>query len=264
MLIGRVRYDSRTFPVFYDKEENMVFEIYADIKSILGSFGKDIPISSQGIDLESVEILVPVKPTKIVAVGKNYLGHIKEMDSEIPTEPVIFLKPSSCIIAHGSNVIYPNVSNRIEYEGELALVIKKKMRNVQAKDIEINPEEYFGYTSFLDMTARDFQRTDIVWTRAKGFDTFGPFGPWINIDPLPASLTIKTFLNGVIKQDSNINKMVFSSFEILEFISFIMTLEVGDIVPTGTPDGVGQVKISDIINLQIENLSPLEVTITEK
>ena len=264
MLIGKIRHEGRKFPVVFDEEENMIFEIYSDIESILGSFSEDIPISSQGIFLDEVEILVPVEPTKIVAVGKNYLGHIKEMKSEVPIEPVIFLKPPSCVISHGSNVIYPAVSNRIEYEGELALVIKKKMRNVKAKDIELNPEEYFGYTAFLDMTARDFLRTDLLWTRAKGFDTFGPVGPWINIDPLPSSLTIRTFLNGEIRQDSNINNMIFSSSQILEFISSIMTLEIGDIVPTGTPDGVGVVEIGDIVKLQIENLSSLEIKITKK
>ncbi len=263
MLVGRVKHNNRIFSVIFDNYENIVYEIFAEIEEILETIKSDIDISSKGIPVSEVEILIPTKPSKIVGIGRNYVGHVKELGSQIPDEPVIFFKPPSSLIPNKGEVIYPTLTERLEYEGELALVMRRQTKNVSAAEVKLNPQFYFGYTSFLDMTARDIQKMEEVWSKSKGFDTFGPIGPWINLDPLPESLKIRTFLNDEICQDDDIVNMIFKPEKIVEYVSQYMTLEIGDIIITGTPEGVGQVKEGDRIRLEISTLETLEVVITK-
>ncbi|MHA1685313.1 MAG: fumarylacetoacetate hydrolase family protein [Candidatus Heimdallarchaeaceae archaeon] len=263
MYVGRVFYKRKSIPVIYSQSENCVYEIYGSIIDVLKLVEGEIEISSVPIPLNNVTILPPVIPSKIIAVGRNYVEHAKEFDNEIPQEPLIFFKPPSCIIPHFGKVLYPSISKRVDYEGELALVIKQTIKKVKASAIEAEPQEFFGYTAFLDMTARDLQHTDKLWTRAKGFDTFGPLGPWIELNALPKSLKIQTYVNGELKQEGNIDQMVFSPAKLIEYISGIMTLVPGDIIATGTPSGVGPVTVGDEIKVKIDTLADLIVTVTE-
>ncbi len=264
MLIGRVSYDKRVFPVLYDKDEKKVYEIFHPINEVLQEKAAEYDMDSVGIDANKVKILFPVKPSKIVCVGRNYVEHAKELGNKAPNEPILFFKPPSCLVPTKGKVVYPDLSKHVDYEGELALVIKRPMRKIKAETIVKNPQDFYGYTGFLDMTARDIQKSDKLWTRGKGFDTFGPLGPWIEMGTLPSNVKIQTFLNDELKQDGNISLMIFNSAQLLEYITRIMTLEVGDIVATGTPAGVGPVKVGDKIRLEIGRLEPLEVEVKKE
>lgn len=211
-------------------------------------------LSNAGIPLERLKILSPSAPTKIVAVGLNYKGHAIEMGKELPEEPQIFLKPSSAVASHGDCIIIPNCSNRVDYEGELALVIGKKCKNVSVEDAK---HYILGYTCFNDVTARDLQKKDVQYTRAKGFDTFAPFGPCLAVDVEPTSLDLVTRLNGNIVQKGNTSDMIFNVFQLVSFISSVMTLFEGDVITTGTPAGIGQLKSGDEIEIEIESIGKL-------
>lgn len=263
MLIGRVEYKNKIITALYDPKEKKIFEIYSSINDVLRKIDVEIDVSSEGISVEEIVFLIPVIPSKIICLGRNYLEHARELGNEVPEEPILFFKPPSCLIPHKGKVKYPSFSKEVHYEGELALIIKQKIKNITEQEINRNPEKYFGYTSFIDMTARDIQKKDELWTRAKGFDTSGPIGPWININPLPERLKIITKLNDEIKQESDISKMIFSPSKIIEYISKIMTLEICDIISTGTPEGVGKVEIGDKVRLEIETLEALEITIQD-
>lgn len=204
--------------------------------------------------LEKVTVLPPCKPTKIVCVGLNYKDHAAEMKEALPEEPVLFLKPPSSVIAHGSNIIYPKQSARVDYEAELGIVISKRAHNVPAKHAK---DHILGYTCFNDVTARDLQKKDGQWTRAKSFDTFSPFGPYIVTDIDPLGLSIKAKLNGEVKQSSSTGNLIFDPYRLVEFISGVMTLEHGDVIATGTPSGVGPMKKGDVIEIEIEKIGTL-------
>jgi len=194
------------------------------------------------------------KPSKIIALGLNYIDHAKELNMKIPDEPIIFLKPPSAVIGHLEKIIYPEGVKELHYEAELAIVVKKMAKNVPPEDAY---RYILGYTCFNDVTARDIQRKDIQWTRAKSFDTFCPVGPEIvsNIDP--SNLKIEAYLNDKLVQSSNTKNMIFKVPEIFSFISKIMTLEEGDIIATGTPPGVGPMKRGDKIEVRIEKIGSL-------
>lgn len=194
------------------------------------------------------------KPTKIVACGLNYLDHAKELGMEIPKEPIIFIKPSTSVIGHQDLIIYPRMAKQVDYEAELAIVIKDKTRNVS---IEEAGEHILGYTCFNDVTARDLQRKDGQWTRAKSFDTFSPMGPNILFEIDPANLDISLYLNGELKQSSNTSNLIFTPFYLVSFISKIMTLLPGDLIATGTPAGVGPMKPGDKVEVRIEGIGSL-------
>ena len=261
MFIGRVSFNKRVFPVIYSPQEQLVYEVFGSINDILKIEENEVDVSSTGTPVQNVTILPPVVPTKIIAVARNYAEHAKELNNEVPTEPLIFLKPPSCLTPHKGVVIYPKISQRVDYEGELALIIKKTIKKAKSSIIEANPQEFFAYTAFLDITARDLQKKDKLWTRAKGFDTFGPIGPWIEINPLPPSINIRTYVNNELKQNANIKLMIFPPGKLIEYISNIMTLETGDIIATGTPAGVGPLKVNDTVKVEIDTLEPLEVTV---
>ncbi|OPY30172.1 MAG: hypothetical protein A4E28_00418 [Methanocella sp. PtaU1.Bin125] len=212
-------------------------------------------IGGREYEMDKITILPPCKPTKVVCVGLNYKDHAAEMNEKLPDEPVIFLKPASSVIGHGASIIYPPQSHQVDYEAELAVVIGKRARHVKpghAKDYIL------GYTCFNDVTARDLQKKDGQWTRAKSFDTFSPVGPFVVTDIDPRKLAIKSKLNGRVMQESNTDNMIFDPFQLVEFISGVMTLEQGDVIATGTPSGVGPMNKGDIIEIEIEKIGTLK------
>ncbi len=207
-------------------------------------------------ELSELEVLPPTDPSKIICVGLNYHDHAKELNMETPDEPLIFMKPPSAVIGHGDKIIYPKASQQVDYEAELAVVIGKRCRNITADRAN---DVIAGYTCFNDVTARDFQRQDGQWTRAKSFDTFAPFGPFISSPDEfdPENAPIKSRINGDLRQDSNTSNLIFDIPTLIEFISGIMTLELGDIIATGTPAGVGELHRGDVVEVEIEGIGIL-------
>lgn len=205
--------------------------------------------------LLGLTVLTPCVPSKIVAVGQNYKLHARELDLPVPEEPVLFLKPPTAALAHGAPVSYPSMAARVDYEAELAVVIGKGGRDIPEKAAK---DHILGYTAFNDVTARDLQKKDGQWARAKGFDTFAPFGPYIRTDiPDPQNLRIQALLNGEILQDSNTSDMIFPITYIVSFVSRIMTLMPGDVIATGTPQGIGPMRRGDTVTIRIEGLDDL-------
>jgi 2-keto-4-pentenoate hydratase/2-oxohepta-3-ene-1,7-dioic acid hydratase in catechol pathway len=231
---------------------------------------RDIKSSSQ-IEFEpkllkDLRLLVPVTPSKILCIGRNYRDHATELGNEVPKEPLLFLKPPSSLLASGSVILMPALSKRVDYEGELGIVIGRRCRNL-SPDEDVRP--YIrGYVIVNDVTARDLQKSDGQWTRGKGFDTFCPVGPIVSdeIDPCGfgedagTSVTLTTRLNDVIKQQGSTSDLIFPIAHLLRYITAAMTLEPGDLIPTGTPAGVGPVNPGDRIQVEIKGLGVLENT----
>lgn len=212
------------------------------------------------IPLEGAQLLPPAEPTKIVCVGLNYRAHAQEMGKELPREPLLFLKSPQALSAPGGAVILPPDSKQVEHEGELALVIGKRAKNVK-------PEEalryVLGYTCLDDVTARDIQRQEKVYARAKGYDTFCPVGPWLETDIAdPQNLTLTLKVNGDVRQQGTTSDMIFSVAEIVAFVSRIMTLEPGDLISTGTPPGVGPLCPGDWVEVAIPEIGTLTHSVT--
>jgi len=228
-----------------------------DIAEISGlPFEKPLIYTKKIYSLEEVKILSPVTPSKIIGIGLNYAGHIREMKDKKPAAPKIFMKPSTSVIGTGEAIIYPvHMSKRVDYEGELGIVIGKITKNV---DVEEAKDCIFGYTIVNDVTARDLQRSDGVWTRAKGFDTFCPIGDVVETDVDPLNLHIVTYVNGKIKQDSFTSHMIFNVYELVSYISKIMTLLPGDVIASGTPEGVGPLNAGDEVEISIEGVGTLK------
>jgi 2-keto-4-pentenoate hydratase/2-oxohepta-3-ene-1,7-dioic acid hydratase in catechol pathway len=208
---------------------------------------------------DSYLILAPCFPSKIIAVGKNYADHAAEMGTKVPEEPLIFLKPPTCIIASETEIEYPKVSQRVDYEGELALIIGESAAKCTPSSAE---SKIWGYTIANDVTARDLQKRDGQWTRAKGFDTFCPLGPWIVREVSPGA-RLQTFLNddATPVQSACIDQMVFSPGTVVSYISQVMTLLPGDVILTGTPLGVGPLNCGDRVRVEIEGIGRLENTV---
>lgn len=206
--------------------------------------------------LSAAKLLAPVTPSKIVCVGRNYRDHAKELGNEIPAEPLLFFKPPSSLLAPGNEVRMPKASERVDYEGELALVIGKRASKV-ANDAQWR-SYVRGYTIANDVTARDLQKKDGQWTRAKGFDTFCPVGPFVSdeVDP-EKGLTVETRVNGEVKQHASTRDFIFSIPELLAYITAAITLEPGDMLLTGTPAGVGPLKAGDRVDVVIDGLGAL-------
>jgi 2-keto-4-pentenoate hydratase/2-oxohepta-3-ene-1,7-dioic acid hydratase in catechol pathway len=198
--------------------------------------------------IQDVEVLPPVNPQKIIAVGLNYRDHAEEFNLPIPEEPLIFMKPPSSLLANGGEIVYPAISQRVDYEGELALICKTQCRNIMPHEA---PEHILGYTCANDVTARDLQVKDGQWTRAKGFDTFCPLGPFIETEVNLEYLTVNLHLNDELRQSSPVTNMIFSPLEILTFVSRVMTLYPGDVILTGTPAGVGELHPGDKVDVEI-------------
>ena len=223
-------------------------------------------LEGQPTDLElqpdTYKILAPCSPSKIIAVGKNYTDHAAEMGTPVPAEPLLFLKPPTTIIPTGAIIRYPAQSQRVDYEGELALVIGEPCNNCTPEE---GHNKIWGYTIANDVTARDLQKRDGQWTRAKGFDTFCPLGPWI-VRELSPGAQLQTFVNDTTEpvQSAKINEMVFSPDFLVSYISQIMTLMPGDVILTGTPQGVGPLQIGDRIRVEIEGIGALENTVAAR
>jgi len=201
-----------------------------------------------------VQLLPPVTPSKIVAVGRNYADHAKELGNDTPPEPIIFLKPPSALLPPNGTIVRPAQSQRVDYEGELAIVIGKEARNVSRENWR---DVVIGFTCANDVTARDLQKKDVQFTRAKSFDTFCPLGPWIVTDLDPSHLAISTTVNGETKQSGNTGQMIFPCDVIVEFVTSVMTLLPGDVILTGTPAGVGPLNAGDIVEVTIEGIGTL-------
>jgi 2-keto-4-pentenoate hydratase/2-oxohepta-3-ene-1,7-dioic acid hydratase in catechol pathway len=211
-------------------------------------------LTNDSIDLAGAQLLPPVTPSKIVAVGRNYAEHARELGNEAPSEPIIFLKPPTAILPPGGTIVRPAQSQRVDFEGELAIVIGKSARNIQRSAWR---SVVLGFTCANDVTARDLQKKDVQFTRGKSFDTFCPLGPCIDTDVDPAALSLRTRVNGQTKQDGNTHDMVFDCAAIIEFITSIMTLHAGDVILTGTPAGVGPLASGDNVEVEIEGIGVL-------
>jgi 2-keto-4-pentenoate hydratase/2-oxohepta-3-ene-1,7-dioic acid hydratase in catechol pathway len=201
--------------------------------------------------LAEVRLLAPCQPSKIVCVGRNYVDHARELGNEVPKVPLIFLKPPSAVIAAEAAIRLPPQSSQVEHEAELVTVIGKRGRNVTAEQAK---KVVFGYTVGNDVTARDLQKIDDQWTRAKGFDTFCPFGPWIDTDFDPSDAVLTCRVNGQMRQMASTRDMVFNVPTLVAYITSVMTLEPGDLIFTGTPAGVGQLRDGDSVEVEIDGL----------
>ena len=222
---------------------------------VKGSVFGDFRIEDSPVPMSDVLLLPPVLPSKIVAVGANYKDHAAEMGRALPEEPLLFLKPPSAVVGPQGLIVYPRMSKRVDYEGELAVVIRKRARDL-SDGAPVEPY-ILGYTCFNDVTARDLQSKDVQFTRAKSFDTFAAVGPCIATDLDPAALHVKTFLNGKLKQSGNTANLIFPVPFLVRFISRIMTLEPGDLISTGTPAGVGPMHPGDRVDVQIDGIGTL-------
>lgn len=209
---------------------------------------------SKKIPVDDIKFLPPARATKIILIGLNYKDHARELNMPLPKEPLIFLKPPTALIGHNDAIIYPNSVMQLDYEAELALVIKKEGKNIKPKDV---PRHLLGYTCLNDVTARDLQRKDGQWTRAKSFDTFCPLGPWLETRISSQKLNIRSYLNGKLRQNSSTSEFIFQPAYLVSFISRIMTLYPGDVISTGTPFGVGPMKRGDVIEVEIEKIAKL-------
>ncbi|MDR2179796.1 MAG: fumarylacetoacetate hydrolase family protein [Synergistaceae bacterium] len=207
-------------------------------------------------EISALKFKTPIDPVKIWCIGLNYLEHAKESKMEVPDEPCVFMKPRTCLVAHGEPVKIPSWTGRVDYEGELAVVIGRGCKNVD----ESKALDYvLGYSCFNDVSARVLQKKDGQWIRAKGFDTFGPFGSVLLLtQELPKATTLTTRLNGAIVQKSHFGDMIFSVAEVISHLSRFATLEAGDVIATGTPSGVGPVKPGDSVEISIDGVSALK------
>jgi 2-keto-4-pentenoate hydratase/2-oxohepta-3-ene-1,7-dioic acid hydratase in catechol pathway len=202
-----------------------------------------------------MKLLEPVRPSKIVCVGRNYREHAAELGNKMPDEPLLFLKAPSAIISSGEDIVLPSASQQVEHEGELGVVIGRVARNIARHD---DPLSYvLGYTCVNDVTARDLQRKDVQFTRAKSFDTFCPVGPWIETDIDPGNVTVETRLNGEVKQKGNTADMAFPVAFLIRYISEIMTLYPGDLIATGTPAGVSRMRAGDTVEVEVSGIGKL-------
>ncbi len=224
------------------------------VGNIEGSPFSDYRRLEPEILLERVKLIAPVIPGKIICVGRNYPEHAKEVGAELPKVPILFLKPASTIIGPGEPIQLPPQSSQVEHEGELAVVIGKKGRWIPT---EYARDHILGYSIANDVTARDLQRRDGQWTRGKGFDTFCPIGPWIETEFNPFDAIISTHVNGQMRQMGSTRDMIFSIYQLITYISSIMTLDPGDTILTGTPAGVGPLMNGDVVKVSIEGIGEL-------
>ena len=225
--------------------------------------GQEIWVCDAGMEkteelwyVDEVELAAPAVPSKIVCVGRNYAEHAKELGHEVPSEPLLFLKAPSAIVATGDEILIPFQSQQIEHEGELAVVIGRRCKNIGDDD---DPLSYvLGYTCLNDVTARDLQRKDVQFTRAKSFDTFCPIGPFVETELDVSDVRVTTTVNGQIRQDGRTSQMVFPVAFLVRYISRQMSLEAGDVIATGTPSGVGRLGPGDVCEITVEGIGTLK------
>ncbi len=252
MKYARVKYkDEIYYGIINDSQVTLlngdIFDYYSITDTIL--------------PLDTVKLMPPCEPTKIAAVGLNYADHAKELNLKVPEFPALFIKPSSSVIGHNDCIIYPPMSKQVDYEAEFAIVIGKTASYVKPDEAK---NYIFGYTCLNDVTARDLQNQDPQWTRAKGFDTFAPIGPWIETNIDPDNSDIKLRLNGKLKQSSNTSNFIFKTDYLVSKISEIMTLYPGDIITTGTPSGIGPINVGDIVEVEIDGIGTLKNTVIKR
>ncbi len=224
------------------------------MQALSGEPYSSLKTTGQRHKLSDLKLLAPCLPSKIVALGLNYRSHAEEMKVRMPEEPLLFLKPATAVIGPEEDIVYPPSSQRVDYEGELGVVIKNLTRRVSVQEA-LN--HVLGYTCFNDVTARDLQSKDKQWTRAKGFDTFAPIGPCIETELDPADAPLETRLNGELKQKTNTNDLIFAVPELVSFISHVMTLLPGDVIATGTASGIGPMQPGDTVEITIEPIGTL-------
>lgn len=224
------------------------------VQAIAGSPFRQIKPTGDFYTLDNIKLLAPVLPSKIVALGLNYLSHAQEFQQDIPTVPLIFIKPSTSVIGPGDNIVYPPSSQQVDFEAELGVVISKITKNISHEN---SLKHVLGYTCLNDVTARDQQRDDTQWTRAKSYDTFAPVGPHIETELDPGSVQVESYLNGELKQSGNTRDLAHGIPELISFISHIMTLLPGDIIATGTPGGIGPMLPGDTIEIKVSGIGTL-------
>jgi 2-keto-4-pentenoate hydratase/2-oxohepta-3-ene-1,7-dioic acid hydratase in catechol pathway len=229
-----------------------------EVSELEGDFFGPLNSNATGLARASVKLLAPCNPTKIIAIGLNYRDHARELEMREPDTPIIFLKPSTTVIGPEDAIMYPGASSRVDYEAELGIVIKDRAKNIRPEEAG---RHILGYTCANDVTARDLQKKDSQWTRAKSFDTFCPVGPWIETGLDPADLLVESYLNGVRVQSSRTSQFIFKTDFLVSFISQIMTLHPGDLIITGTPAGVGPMSPGDEIEVRIEGIGSLKNTV---
>jgi 2-keto-4-pentenoate hydratase/2-oxohepta-3-ene-1,7-dioic acid hydratase in catechol pathway len=227
-----------------------------------GTGSDEVKLTGARYPLADVRLLAPVLPSKVVAIGRNYADHARETGSEPPAEPLIFLKPSTSVIGPGDPIMRPaQLSERVDFEGELAVVFGRLCRDVPAARV---PEVIFGYTCANDVTARDLQASDGQWARAKGFDTFCPLGPWIETSLDPADVELTTTVNGEIKQHARTSLLMHDITKLVSYVTAVMTLLPGDVLLTGTPAGIGPLVAGDQVTVQIEGIGSLTNPVTDR
>jgi len=224
------------------------------VRALAGTFFENPVPSGDEVPLDDVRLLAPILPSKVVCVGKNYAAHAAEFGGEVPEEPLIFLKPSTSVSGPGDPIPLLPISHRVDYEGELAVVIGRIARNVRAEEAF---RYILGYTCGNDVTLRDLQKKDDQWARAKGFDGSCPLGPWIQTELDPIDLHLETRVNGVVRQSANTSDMVFGVATIIEFVTEFMTLLPGDVIMTGTPEGVGKLEPGDKVEVEVDGIGVL-------
>jgi 2-keto-4-pentenoate hydratase/2-oxohepta-3-ene-1,7-dioic acid hydratase in catechol pathway len=224
------------------------------VRALAGTFFENPVPSGEEIPLDDVRLLAPILPSKVVCLGKNYAAHAAEFGGEVPEEPLVFLKPSTSVSGPGDPIPLPPISNRVDYEGELAVVIGRIARNVRAEETF---RYVLGYTCGNDVTLRDLQKEDDQWARAKGFDGSCPLGPWVETELDPIDVHLETRVNGEVRQSASTSDMVFGVATIIEFVTAFMTLLPGDVIMTGTPEGVGKLEPGDRVEVLIDGIGAL-------
>ena len=225
-----------------------------DIAVLRGTFFEDPLPTGETVPLDDVHVLAPVLPSKLVCVGKNYADHAAEFGMEVPAEPLLFLKPSTAVIGPNDPIRLLPISRRIDYEGELAVVIGRLAKDVRAEEAF---KVILGYTCANDVTLRDLQKTDDQWARAKGFDGSAPLGPWIETTLDPNEATVRTLVNGEQRQQGSTSELAFGVATLVEYITSFMTLLPGDVILTGTPEGVGPLADGDVVEVEVDGVGVL-------
>ena len=229
-----------------------------EVAELAGDFFGDMRTLATGHALSSVKLLAPCSPSKVIAVGLNYRDHAQELGLPVPGTPILFLKPPTTVIGPGDAIQYPGMSAQVDFEAELGIVIKDRAKNIQPEEAG---RHILGFTCANDVTARDLQKKDGQWTRAKSFDTFCPVGPWIETELDAADVLVESYLNGERRQSSRTSQFIFRIDFLVSFISRVMTLYPGDLIITGTPAGIGPMKPGDEIEVRIEGIGSLKNTV---
>lgn len=247
-------------------ENGEIAELTVNLSEILRALASDssgkpgsFSFTGNKWPVAEIQFLPPVEPSKIVCVGRNYRDHAKELGNEVPKEPLLFFKPPSAIIAPEEPIVLPAISERVDYEGELAVIIGRRCRSLAPVDDALS--YVAGYTCLNDVTARDLQKRDGQWTRGKGCDTFCPFGPVLQTSIDLANTKVETFVNGISKQSACTSEMIFPVDVIIRFVAQVMTLEPGDVIATGTPPGVGPLAPGDVVDVSVGGIGTLRNTV---